>query len=63
MATASKQAPPRKGRPKRKQDVDLTPAETALFREATAKSMVAPNKQSRTIILDKIYNIKVIHSK
>lgn len=55
MMTTSKQAPPRKGRQKRQRDVDLTPAETALFREATAKSMIAPNKQRRTIILEKIY--------
>jgi DNA-directed RNA polymerase II subunit RPB2 len=44
-----------KRRQKRKTDLNLTPAETALFREAIEKSMIAPNIQSETIILEKIY--------
>ena len=35
--------------------VELTPAETALFKEATAKSMITSNTQKRTITLDQIY--------
>ena len=46
--------PKRKGRG-RKKAIDLTPAETALFREATAKSMVTPTTQKETIVLEKIF--------
>jgi DNA-directed RNA polymerase II subunit RPB2 len=46
-------APPR--RKKKKLDDELTAAETALFREALEKSMVAPNIQKETIVLEKIF--------
>jgi len=46
-------APPR--RRKKKLDDELTAAETALFREALEKSMVAPNIQKETIVLEKIF--------
>ena len=45
--------PSRKGQAWRK-DVELTPKETALFKEATEKSMIGPNTQKRTITLEKI---------
>ena len=35
--------------------VELTPAEMALFKEATAKSMETSNRQKRTLILEKIF--------
>ena len=47
-------APPPKRRKQRKLDTELTAAETALFREAIEKSMVAPNVQKETVILEKI---------
>jgi DNA-directed RNA polymerase II subunit RPB2 len=46
-------APPR--RKKKKLDDELTAAETALFREALEKSMIAPNIQKETIVLEKIF--------
>jgi len=46
--------PKRKGRKKRI-PVNMTPAETAIFREATAKSMITPNTQKETIVLEKIF--------
>ena len=49
----SGKAPPRKGLRKKK-DAELTPAETANIRETTAKSMITPNTQMRTITLEKI---------
>ena len=45
--------PPR--RKKKKLDTELTAAETAMFREALEKSMVAPNVQKETIVLEKIF--------
>ena len=42
-------------RTRKKRDLELTPSETALFREQTEKSMVAPNIQKQTITLEKIY--------
>ena len=47
-------AGPPKRRKQRKQDTELTAAETALFREAIEKSMVAPNLQKETVVLEKI---------
>ena len=38
-----------------KKKLNLTPAQNALLREATEKSMVEPNKQKRCIVLEKIY--------
>jgi len=38
-----------------KKKLNLTPAQNAILREATEKSMVEPNKQKRCIVLDKIY--------
>ena len=49
----SGKAPPKR-RKQKKIDTELTVAETALFREAIEKSMVAPNVQMETIILEKI---------
>lgn len=46
--------PKRKGRKKRI-PVEMTPAETAILREATAKSMVTPNTQKETMVLEKIF--------
>ena len=37
-----------------RREVELTTAETALFKEATEKSMINPNTQKRTITLEKI---------
>ena len=34
---------------------ELTPADLALFKEATAKSMETSNRQKRTLVLDKIF--------
>jgi DNA-directed RNA polymerase II subunit RPB2 len=45
---------PPKRRKQKKLDTELTAAETALFREAIEKSMVAPNVQKETVILEKI---------
>jgi DNA-directed RNA polymerase II subunit RPB2 len=45
---------PPKRRKQKKIDTELTAAETALFREAIEKSMIAPNIQMETIILEKI---------
>jgi len=42
-------------RGRRKKAADLAPNELALLREATEKSMIEPNKQSRTIVLEKIF--------
>ena len=47
-------APKRKNQ-RRRTPVELTPAETALFKEATAKSMITPNTQKETIVLEKIF--------
>ena len=44
-----------KRRKKKKIDTELTVAETALFREAIEKSMIAPNIQKEIIILEKIF--------
>jgi len=46
--------PKRKGRKKRI-PLNMTPAETAIFREATAKSMITPNTQKETMVLEKIF--------
>jgi DNA-directed RNA polymerase II subunit RPB2 len=46
--------PKRKGRKKRV-PVNMTPAETAILREATAKSMITPNTQKETMVLEKIF--------
>ena len=46
---------PPKRRKKKKIDTELTVAETALFREAIEKSMIAPNVQKETIVLEKIF--------
>jgi DNA-directed RNA polymerase II subunit RPB2 len=47
------------GAPVRKQKkrvaTELTAAQTALLREATEKSMVTPNTQKRTTVLEKVY--------
>jgi len=48
------QPDPKKRRIK-KRDINATPAMAALIREATEKSMIAPNTQSQTITLEKIY--------
>jgi DNA-directed RNA polymerase II subunit RPB2 len=40
---------------KKKNVLDLSPTETAKLREMTEKSMLEPNKQLRTITLEKIY--------
>ena len=53
-ATAPRPKGPPKRRKQRKLDTELTAAETALFREAIEKSMVAPNVQKETVILEKI---------
>jgi DNA-directed RNA polymerase II subunit RPB2 len=45
---------PPKRRKQRKLDTELTAAETALFREAIEKSMIAPNVQKETILLEKV---------
>jgi len=52
--TAPRPKGPPKRRKQRKLDTELTAAETALFREAIEKSMVAPNVQKETVILEKI---------
>ena len=52
--TAPRPKNPPKRRKQRKLDTELTAAETALFREAIEKSMVAPNVQKETVILEKI---------
>jgi len=48
-----------KGAPARRKGkrvaAELTTAQTALLREATAKSMIAPNVQRRTIMLEQIF--------
>jgi len=46
--------PKRKGRKKRI-PIELTPAETAILRESTTKSMVSPNTQKETMVLEKIF--------
>jgi len=49
-------APKLKVRKQKRQNLlDLTPNETAQLRELTEKSMIEPNKQKRSITLDKIY--------
>lgn len=48
-------APPKRKSQRRRVPVELTPAETALFKEATAKSMINPNTQKETIVLEKIF--------
>ena len=50
-----KQAPPKRKSQRRRVPVELTPAETALFKEATAKSMINANTQKETIVLEKIF--------
>jgi len=47
--------PPKRKNQRRRIPVELTPAETALFKEATAKSMITPNTQKETIVLEKIF--------
>jgi len=47
-------AGPPKRRKQRKLDTELTAAETALFREAIQQTMVAPNLQKETIVLEKV---------
>jgi len=47
--------PPKRKNQKKRLALELTPSENALFREATEKSMIAPNKQKRTITLEKIF--------
>ena len=42
-------------RKRNKLDDELTAAETAFFREALEKSMIAPNVQKETIVLEKIF--------
>jgi DNA-directed RNA polymerase beta subunit len=53
QAAGGPKGPPKR-RKQRKLDTELTAAETALFREAIEKSMVAPNVQKETVILEKI---------
>ena len=53
LGGSGKGLPVRKGQ-KRRKAAEMTTAETALFREETEKSMVAPNTQKRTIMLEKI---------
>ena len=49
-------APKLKVRKQKKQNLlNLTPNQTAQLRELTEKSMIEPNKQKRSITLDKIY--------
>lgn len=50
---APNKPPPR--RKKKRLDTELTAAETAMFREALEKSMVEPNVQKETIVLEKIF--------
>jgi DNA-directed RNA polymerase II subunit RPB2 len=50
----SGKAPVRKNK-RKKVALDLTAAETARFREATEKSLIAPNVQKQTSVLEKIY--------
>jgi DNA-directed RNA polymerase II subunit RPB2 len=54
MEGGSGKPPPRR-RQKKKIDIEMTPAETALFRENIEKSMVTPNKQVETAVLNKIF--------
>ena len=42
-------------KPKRKGDLEMTPAEMAIFREALEKSMITPNKQKTEMVLEKIF--------
>jgi DNA-directed RNA polymerase II subunit RPB2 len=51
---ATEQEPKRKGRKKRI-PVNMTPAQVGIIRQATAKSMIAPNTQKETIVLEKIF--------
>jgi len=53
MTGGAPKPPPR--RKKKKLDTELTAAETAMFREALEKSMVEPNVQKETIVLEKIF--------
>jgi len=46
---------PPKRRKQKKLDTELTAIESSLFREAIEKSMVAPNVQKETIVLEKVY--------
>jgi DNA-directed RNA polymerase II subunit RPB2 len=46
--------PPQR-RKKKKLDMELTAAETAMFREELEKTMVKPNVQKETIVLEKIF--------
>lgn len=48
-------APPPKKRQKKKTLLEQTPADIAFIREATEKSMVTPNVQKQTIVLEKVY--------
>jgi DNA-directed RNA polymerase II subunit RPB2 len=45
----------RKNKPKRRIDLELSPMELGLIREATEKSMSGSNKQIRTLTLEKIF--------
>jgi len=46
-------APPRKAR--KRIPLELTTAQTALFREQTEQSMIAPNVQKQEFVLEKVY--------
>ena len=45
----------RKNKPKRRIDLELSPMEMGLLREATEKSMTSSNRQVRTLTLEKIF--------
>ena len=45
----------RKTKPKRKIDLELSPMEMSILREATEKSMTGSNRQLRTLTLEKIF--------
>jgi DNA-directed RNA polymerase II subunit RPB2 len=48
-------APMQRKRQKKKVLLEMTPAQQALFKELTEKSIVGPNKQLQTLTLEKIY--------
>ena len=48
-------APVQRKRQKKKVLLEMTPAQQALFKELTEKSIVGPNKQVQTMTLEKIY--------
>jgi len=49
------QAVPLRRKHAKRTQAELTPAEMALFKEATAKSMETSNRQKRTLVLEKIF--------